>query len=385
MESGYYRPGDALPRSAKRENAITEVLNQYGPTGTKTAITGGLPPGCVYVWNTSNIEIPKDAFYTMREKTEEETNGPENVLVLDWVDPQLGPIWGFVNQSIKPQGVGVAQIYGDRIVSVSDQYDGVNCIFANTGGETLLVDFSWQTPAPWVFDAFMQNQNAVIRVETFKQRKNSTVLYGDRNIYFGGAAYPRTSTQYMRVMEFFGDRGILFPVTDGFLSLLHNRIVGDWHFELIPNLDKAINPFSLERIFPFDAWLNYGDPYEPYYCTFGVQVSQADYFPLITEEDALNRLLFFCNIQCQRSYYTFDKSDSNFTKHTFTPTASIATPLSNIKRLGFYINITPDGSVVFEERPRDSILNGYFCLGFISLMRNSFYEYIPQPTIVEVK
>ena len=48
MENGYYRPGDPLPKSAKRENAITELLNRVGMTGVAPSKGGSLPAGCVH-------------------------------------------------------------------------------------------------------------------------------------------------------------------------------------------------------------------------------------------------------------------------------------------------------------------------------------------------
>lgn len=58
METGYFRPGDALPKSAKRENAITEMLNKAASTGVQLNTPVPSTPGVIEVYNGADEDLP---------------------------------------------------------------------------------------------------------------------------------------------------------------------------------------------------------------------------------------------------------------------------------------------------------------------------------------
>lgn len=233
MENGYFRPGDPLPKSAKRENAITELLNRVGMTGIAPSKGGSLPAGCVHCAWLPEVEAGQDVPANWPVYIVSSVPDSDIVIVSDI--PETGrPFDGIIIESFKTGSVGTLRLNGWIEVAINnpEQFDGFSRYvwwdyYTNT--------FNWMCstatgiPIGWVLESkFLSPQKALVRVESIGNVSSKSILVAEHQLFYvdqlTGAVFvsaDRLPTENNLELLFFRDGSWIGVFENGFQNLLN--------------------------------------------------------------------------------------------------------------------------------------------------------------------
>lgn len=207
MENGYFRPGDPLPKSAKRENAITELLNRVGMTGVAPSKGGSLPAGCVHcAWLMDGEVDYTDYFIPANRPVYIVGSVPDSdiVIVSDILEtdtshsggivietPEDRPYDGIIIESFKAGTIGILRLSGWIEVAIDnpEQFDGFSrYVFV----EPYTGTFKWMycaaagvIPQQYILESkFLSLQKALVRVESIGRISTKSILVAEHQLFF---------------------------------------------------------------------------------------------------------------------------------------------------------------------------------------------------------